>query len=87
MWALAHDADARESRHLMSETWPGGGADAAPFSDRGIPIAYFASHPSYTHLHLPSDTPETLAPALFESLARTAFRTAWAIAQGAPTRE
>ncbi len=87
MWALAHAADERESRHLMNETGPGGGADAAPFSDRGIPIAYFASHPSYTHLHLPSDTPETLNPALFESLARTAFRTAWAIAQGAPTRE
>ena len=87
MWALAHDADTRESRRLMAETGPGGGADAAPFSDRGIPIAYFASHPSYTYLHLPGDTPATLNPALFESLARTAFRTAWAIAQGAPTRE
>jgi hypothetical protein len=87
MWKLARSCDARGSRLMMEATWPGGGADAAAFWDRGIPIAYFASHDSYTHLHLPSDTPETLNPALYEALVRVAYGTAWELAQGAKAKE
>jgi hypothetical protein len=87
LWGVVRAADAADApRVLLAESGAGGGADAQPFSDRGIPTAYFASHPSYTHLHLPTDTPETLNPALFEAVARTAFRTAWRIAQGEATR-
>lgn len=87
LYALARAADAAESRRLIAATWPGGGADAQPFHEAGIPTAYFASWFSYTHLHLPSDTPETLNGELHEAIARTAYRTAWSVAQGAEVRE
>ncbi len=87
LWGVVRAANAAEPRGvLIPRSGAGGGADAQPFSDRGIPTAYFASHPSYTHLHLPTDTPETLNPALFEEVARTAFRTAWRLAQGEATK-
>ena len=87
LWAVVRAADAAgDSRVLLPHSGTGGGADAQPFSDRGIPTAYFASHPSYTHLHLPTDTPETLNPSLFEAISRTAFRTAWRIGQGEATK-
>lgn len=87
LWSVVTAADADGSaRCLMAHTGRGGGADAQPFADRGIPTAYFASHFSYSHLHLPSDTPETLNPALLEAIARTAFRTAWRLAQGEASR-
>ena len=57
------------------------------FFEQGIPTAYFASNPSYTHLHLPTDTPATLNPGLFEALTRLAYRAAWAVAQGAEVKE
>ena len=82
LWQLARDLDARGARLTVAETWGGGGADATPFADQGIPTIYFASKFSYTHLHLPSDRPATLDPRLYEALTRLAYRTAWKVAQG-----
>lgn len=87
LWRTARDADGREAHRMLEATWPGGGADATAFAEHGIPCAYFASHPSYTWLHLPGDTPQTLEPGLLEAIARTVFRTAWVLAQGAPVRD
>jgi hypothetical protein len=81
--ALAADGE----RVTIAETWAGGGADAAPFHERGIPTLYFATTKSYTHLHLTSDRPETLNPALLEKVARLAFRTARSVSDGAYQRE
>ncbi|UCE19921.1 MAG: M28 family peptidase [Gemmatimonadota bacterium] len=58
----------------------GGGADAAPFHERGIPNLYFATTKGYAHLHQISDTPETLNPELFEKAARLTFLTLWTVA-------
>jgi Zn-dependent M28 family amino/carboxypeptidase len=82
LWQLARDLDARGERLAVADTWGGGGADATPFADRGVPTLYFASRFSYPHLHLPGDTAATLDPSLYESLVRLVYRTAWAVADG-----
>jgi hypothetical protein len=82
LWGLARDLDARGARRTVEATWGGGGADATPFAEKGIPTLYFASRPSYTHLHQPGDTPDTLNPRLYETLARLAYQVAWKVAQG-----
>ena len=82
LWRLARDLDGRGDRLSVADTWGGGGADATPFAERGVPTLYFASRFSYPHLHLPGDTPATLNPRLYEALVRLAYRTAWAVADG-----
>ncbi len=82
LWRLARDLDARGARLSVEETWGGGGADATPFAEKGVPTLYFASRFSYTHLHQPGDTPGTLNPRLHEALTRLVYRTAWKIAEG-----
>jgi len=82
LWQLARDLDARGARLTIAETWGGGGADATPFAEKGIPTLYFASKNSYTHLHQPGDTPATLNPRLYEALTRLVYRIAWKVAEG-----
>ena len=55
---------------------PAGGADAKPFEDAGVPNMYFVSSSAYRHLHMASDTTETLNPPLFEAISRLAYLTA-----------
>jgi aminopeptidase YwaD len=80
LWGKVRDLDRGAARLTVEETWNGGGADALPFESHKIPNLYFASKFSYTHLHLPTDLPETLNPPLLEAVARLAFRTAWVLA-------
>ncbi len=87
LWELARTLDADGDRITIEETWAGGGADATPFHEKGIPTLYFATTKSYTHLHLASDRPETLNPALLEKAARLAFRTTRSVSDGAYDRE
>jgi hypothetical protein len=61
---------------MVTQTWKGGGADLTPFSELGIPGLYFVSKYSYPHLHLPSDTPETINTELFRNLVQLGFETA-----------
>jgi hypothetical protein len=82
LWGLARGLDAAHARLSTAHTWPGGGADAEPFHGQGTPTLYFASTPSYAHLHQTTDTPETLNPMLHTELVRLAYRTAVEIAQG-----
>ena len=82
MWNLARDLDRRGAALTVEETWGDGGADATPFAEKKIPTLYFASKPSYTFLHLPGDTPETLNPKLYQALTRLAYQVAWKVAQG-----
>ena len=84
---LVKDLDADHANLTVAGTWGGGGADAAPFHDRGVPAVYFASRHSYTHLHLASDTVETLNPDLYRELTRLAFRAAERVAAGDYERE
>ncbi|MCW8802923.1 MAG: hypothetical protein OQK57_00870, partial [Ignavibacteriaceae bacterium] len=72
---------------MVEATWSGGGADLTPFYEKGIPGLYFASKYSCEHLHLPTDTPETLNPKLQESIVKLAYLTVREAANGKYERE
>lgn len=80
LWNIALNCDSCRSKLMISQSWSGGGADAQAFYDKNIPTLYFASKYSYTHLHLPSDTPETLNPSLLREITRLVYCTAFNIA-------
>lgn len=87
LWNLAKALDRTGDRLSVAQTWSGGGADAAPFHQKGLPTLYFVTRYSYTHLHRTSDTVDTLNPQLHEALTRLAYRTACAVAGGQYRRE
>ncbi|MDZ7272116.1 MAG: M20/M25/M40 family metallo-hydrolase [candidate division KSB1 bacterium] len=85
LFALVQEHDRLHTRLLSAASGGGGGADAGPFHRRGVPNLYFATTNGYAHLHLPSDTPDTLEPELFTAATRLAYLTAWALADRSPT--
>lgn len=87
LWQIAKDFDQKNFKLMVNDTWSGGGADATAFHEQGIPSLYFVSKYSYDHLHLPTDTVETLNPDLFEKIVKLAFLTAKQIADGKYQRE
>jgi aminopeptidase YwaD len=87
LWELAYEFDRRARKLMKARTGRGGGADAHPFHELGLPTLYFASSFSYTHLHSTSDKVETLNGEMFAELTRVAFRTAAAVAGGKYERE
>lgn len=87
LWRLADSIDEKNSNLVVKDTWNGGGADATPFYEKGIPCLYFVSKYSYDHLHLPTDTPETLNPSLYEKLVKHVYLTAREVTDGNYERE
>ena len=87
LWNLAKNIDKVFTKSSIENTWNGGGADATPFHQKGIPCLYFVSFYSYTHLHLITDTPETLNPSLFEKITKLCYVTAREVADGNYKRE
>ncbi|MEJ2103588.1 MAG: M20/M25/M40 family metallo-hydrolase [Ignavibacteriaceae bacterium] len=87
LWKIADSLDQEIGRLMVRETWNGGGADATPFYEKGIPCLYFASKYSYDYLHQPTDIPETLNTNLFESIVRLAYLTAREVVDGKYKRE
>ena len=87
LWGLARQLDAATFGRVVDESWYGGGADAQPFFDAGIPTLYFAATHSYAHLHRPSDLPETLNPGLYVDTVRLGWLLAHSIAEGEYQRE
>ncbi len=87
LWELSKLIDSENAKLTVKNTWSGGGADASPFHQIGIPSLYFVTTNSYTHLHYMTDKTETLNPKLFEEITRLAFLTTLQIADGKYTRE
>ena len=87
LWGRALQLDAMDKNLMVPGTWGGGGADAAPFHEAGLPTLYFVSTNSYTHLHKTSDQVETLNGDLFEAITRLGYRTAAWIGDGSYQRE
>ena len=70
LWQIFREIDLNNDNLMLERTWSGGGADATPFHNKGIPTAYIVTYYSYAHLHLPSDLPETLNGQLYESVVK-----------------
>jgi hypothetical protein len=87
LWNVAKENDSIYTKTMVKNTWGGGGADATPFYQKGIPCAYFVTTNSYEHLHLITDTPETLNQDLYEKITRLVYLTAYDIANGNYIRE
>ncbi|MFH0734755.1 MAG: M20/M25/M40 family metallo-hydrolase [bacterium] len=87
LWNLAKEIDKNNANFTVENTWNGGGADASPFHDKGIPALYFVTTNSYEHLHYMTDTPETLNQPLFENITKLAYLTIYDIAMGNYKRE
>lgn len=76
LWKIAKKNDNEKNINFMVEnTWNGGGADAQPFHEKGVPCIYFVTTNSYKHLHMLSDKPETLNKNLYEKIANLAYYT------------
>jgi hypothetical protein len=87
LWEITRELDSLYIKQMILNTWNGGGADATPFHQKGIPCLYFVTTNSYDHLHLPSDLPETLNQNLFEKITRLAYLTTLNLANGEYKRE
>ena len=87
LWRIANQIDETSLNSMVERTWSGGGADATPFHEKGVPCLYFVTTNSYDNLHLPTDTTETLNPTLFEKVVKLAHLTALEIANGNYERE
>lgn len=87
LWQITREIDSLYTKAMILRTWNGGGADAQPFHDKGIPCLYFVSYFSYTHLHLMTDKPETLNPVLFEKICRLGYMSVYEVANGNYSRE
>jgi hypothetical protein len=87
LWKIARHQDSLFTKMMVDATWNGGGADAGPFHDKGIPAAYFVTTNSYAHLHYMTDEPETLNKSLFEKITKLAYYTAFEVVQGRYNRE
>ena len=87
LWEIANQIDKTSLNSMVGRTWSGGGADATPFHEKGIPCLYFVTTNSYDHLHLPSDTFDTLNPVLFEKVIKLAHLTILEIVNGNYKRE
>jgi Zn-dependent M28 family amino/carboxypeptidase len=87
LWKLARTQDSLHSKLSVNRTWHGGGADLDGLYKRSVPGLYFVTTRSYDHLHLPSDTPETLNNDLYTELVKLVFRVSRQIATGDYTKE
>ena len=76
LWKIVKEIDMKNDKLLVSRTGNGVGADAEPFFKKGIPTLYFVTTNSYQHLHLLSDTWETINQKLLEAVTRLSFLTA-----------
>lgn len=64
-----------------SRSGRGGGADAQPLFEKGIPTLYFVTTNCYRHLHLPGDTAKTIKAPILEATAKLLYLTGWAVAE------
>lgn len=87
LWNLAKDIDKKNNNLTVEQTWAGGGADASPFHQKGVPTLYFVTTNSYKHLHLPSDKPETLNRDLYLNITKLAYLTMYNLGMGNYQRE
>jgi aminopeptidase YwaD len=87
LWELAKNIDKQTDNYTVAQTWEGGGADATPFHQKGIPTLYFVTTNSYDHLHYMTDKPETLNKELYHKLTKLVYLTLKELGAGNYLRE
>lgn len=87
LWETVRKIDKQTVQLMIEDTWFGGGADAQAFHNAGIPSIYFVTTNSYKHLHLTTDTPETLNEKLFGAVTTLVYKTALYLLGGNYQRE
>ena len=85
--ALVRELDAGADAISLPDTWYGGGSDAQPFFDAGLPTLYFAADKGWIHLHQPSDGLDKIDPLLLTRATRLMYLVTAAIADGRYDRE
>lgn len=75
LWNQMKELDAKNANLMTDRTWGGGGADLTPFYQIGIHGLYVATSYSYTHLHLPTDTPQTLNKKTYKEVVNLLYQT------------
>ncbi len=85
--ALVRELDAAADAFSIEQTWYGGGADAQPFFDVGMPTLYFAADKGWDHLHQPTDTLDKIDSTLLLQATRLMYLTTAALAEGRYDRE
>jgi Zn-dependent M28 family amino/carboxypeptidase len=73
LWQQAYSIAKQHNFPVTSKTWKGGGADLTPFVKNNIPGLYFVTTHSYTHLHLPTDTPDTFNKKLYQQMVELVY--------------
>jgi hypothetical protein len=81
LWKTVKEIDEKNEHLMTNNTWAGGGADAEPFFQLGMPTLYFVTTNSYKHLHMISDTPETLNVKLYVDIAKLAMKTVYTLSE------
>ena len=74
--------DKKLSNLVATENILGGGADAEPFYRVGIPTLYFTTTNGYHHLHVASDSPESLNEDLLTEIVKLGLKTTIRLASG-----
>lgn len=87
LWKKAKKIDKRNTKLLSPKTFGGGGADAQPFYEAGIPTLYFNTSGGYKYLHQATDKPETLNPEVFEKVVHLGYLTTMELANKNYKRE
>lgn len=75
LWDKMKKIDGKSASLMTNQTWAGGGSDLAPFHQIGIPGLYVVTKYSYTHLHLPTDTPQTLNARTYKEAVNLLYQT------------
>ncbi|MDZ7625758.1 MAG: M28 family peptidase [Ignavibacteriaceae bacterium] len=74
LWSLASKIDKENFNLGLMIPGMAAGTDLTPFYEKRESTGlYFVSKYSYDHLHLPTDTPETLNTVLFEKIVKLAY--------------
>lgn len=87
LWKKAKKLDKKYTKLLSPKTFGGGGADAQPFYEVGIPTLYFNTSGGYKFLHQATDKTETLNPEVFEKVVRLGYLTTMELANKKYKRE
>lgn len=75
LWNKMKEIDKKNANLMTDRTWGGGGADLTPFHQIGIPGLYVATTYSYTHLHLPTDTRQSLNTKTYKEVVNLLYQT------------